>query len=114
MNYRTQLFRRGLASGALIAVAGLAGLTAPAGAQSLGSAENFAVLGASTVTNTGCDRHQRQRGREPGPSIIGFPPGIVMNGALHAADGRANPRRQPILPLPTRRSLAWLRLRQTT
>jgi type VI secretion system secreted protein VgrG len=89
MNNRTQLFRRGLASGAFIAVAGLAVLTAPARGQSLGSAENFAVLGASTVTQHWCDRYQRQRGCEPWPSIIGFPPGIVMNGALHAADGPA-------------------------
>jgi hypothetical protein len=89
MNNRTQLFRRGLASGAFIAVAGLAALTAPAGAQSLGTAENFAVLGASTVTNTGATVINGNVGVSPGSAITGFPPGIINNGALHAADGPA-------------------------
>ena len=58
-------------------------------AQSLGSAENFAVLGASTVTNTGASQITSNVGVSPGSAITGFPPGIIINGGLHAADGPA-------------------------
>ena len=89
MNNRTKLIRRGLVSGASLAIAALAALSTPAGAQSLGTAENFAVLGASTVTNTGASIVTGSVGVSPGSAITGFPPGIIINGALHAADGAA-------------------------
>ncbi|MEY2573718.1 MAG: type secretion system secreted protein VgrG [Verrucomicrobiota bacterium] len=86
---RTKSLRLGLARGLFLIIAIVAMLTASAGAQSLGTAENFAVLGASTVTNTGTSLINSSVGVSPGSAITGFPPGIIINGALHAADGPA-------------------------
>src|SRR5688572_1365589 len=89
MTNRTKSLRFRLAPGLFLALAATALLATPARAQSLGTAENFAVLGASTVTNTGASTITSNVGVSPGSAITGFPPGIIINGALHAADGPA-------------------------
>jgi Ice-binding-like/IPTL-CTERM motif len=70
----------------------LLGGASPALAQSapaLGQAGTFAVLGASTVTNTGPTVVTGNLGVSPGSSVTGFPPGIVLGGTIHAADATA-------------------------
>src|ERR1700730_717238 len=89
MNNRTKSLRLGLVPGLFLAFTALATFTAQAKAQSLGSAENFEVLGASTVTNTGTSTISGNVGVSPGSEITGFPPGIIINGGLHAADATA-------------------------
>jgi Ice-binding-like len=51
----------------------------------LGSAGSFAVLGGSTVTNTGPSILNGNLGVSPGSAVTGFPPGIV-HGVIHKAD----------------------------
>ncbi len=79
----------------LLASAGFAAfllLSAPAVAQLLGTASNFAVLGATpNVTNTGASVVTGSVGVWPAASITGFPPGIIVpgTGSLHLGDAVA-------------------------
>ncbi|MGC5009874.1 ice-binding family protein [Streptosporangium sp. DT93] len=54
----------------------------------LGRAGAFAVLGASTVTNTGPSVLTGDLGVSPGTAVTGFPPGTLA-GTLHAGDTAA-------------------------
>jgi hypothetical protein len=54
----------------------------------LGSADGFAVLAGSTVTNTGPTTVTGDLGVSPGTAVTGFPPGTVI-GAIHAGDPTA-------------------------
>jgi hypothetical protein len=63
---------------------------ASASAQiSLGTAQNFGVLGGSTVTNTGATNVHGNVGVSPGSAVTGFPPGVVTGGAIHTNDAVA-------------------------
>ena len=76
---------------ALIASGLFATYCSPARAQtvSLGVAQNFAVLGSTTVTNTGPTLITGNLGVSLGSAITGFPPGAVTQGTLHANDALA-------------------------
>jgi hypothetical protein len=56
---------------------------------SLGTANSYAVLGGSTVTNTGASTLFGDLGLSPGTSVTGFPPGVV-NGETHINDSSAS------------------------
>jgi Ice-binding-like len=77
----------------LLAIIGITAFffgASPASAQiPLGTSQSFAVLGGSTVTNTGATVITGNLGVSPGSSVTGFPPGIVAGGSIHAADGVA-------------------------
>lgn len=55
----------------------------------LRTAEPFAVLAGSAVTNTGPSVINGDLGVSPGAAVTGFPPGII-NGTLHAGDAVAS------------------------
>jgi hypothetical protein len=65
-------------------------ISIPAAAQvSLGTAQNFGVLGGSAVTNTGATTVNGNVGVSPGSAVSGFPPGVVVGGAIHSNDAVA-------------------------
>jgi len=75
---------------ALLSASVSIGSPAPA-APSLGRARIFAVLGGSTVTNTGATKITGDVGlSSPGVSVTGFPPGTIARGAQHVGDPAAN------------------------
>ena len=77
-----------LALSALLITAALAS-SAQAASVGLGTADSFAVLAGTTVTNTGPSVISGNLGVSPGSAVTGFPPGKVVAGQLHAADAVA-------------------------
>ena len=85
------MLKRGLPVSFVIALLlgfAFTGNVAASQAIGLGTATSFAVLGASTVTNTGPSIINGDLGVSPKSAVTGFPPGIV-NGTIHASDGVA-------------------------
>jgi hypothetical protein len=72
----------------LTCLAGAPAARAATAPVSLGTAANYGVLAASTVTNTGLTTINGNLGLSPGTAVTGFPPGRV-NGTIDAADGAA-------------------------
>jgi len=65
-------------------------VSSPLSAQiSLGTAQNFGALAGSTVTNTGASTVNGNVGVSPGSAVTGFPPGVIVNGAIHSNDAVA-------------------------
>jgi len=56
----------------------------------LASAATYAVLGSSTVTNTGPTVIDGDLGVSPGTAYTRFPPGTVINGTIHASDAASS------------------------
>ncbi|MGA9333573.1 MAG: ice-binding family protein, partial [Rudaea sp.] len=78
-----------LASLALFGVLLISGPANGAVAPSLGTAESYAVLGATpNVNNTGPTVVTGDLGVYPAAAVVGFPPGTVI-GSIHAADANA-------------------------
>jgi Ice-binding-like len=73
---------------ALVVTLALASSARAAAPVPLGTADNFAVLAGSTVTNTGPTVVNGDLGLSPGTSVTGFPPGTV-NGTQHITDAVA-------------------------
>jgi outer membrane autotransporter protein len=55
----------------------------------LGAAQDAAILGSSTVTNTGNTTIIGNLALSPGSSVTGFPPGRVQGGTIHINDALA-------------------------
>jgi hypothetical protein len=77
-----------LAMGVLIGTVASASAAPAATPGPLGTAANFSVLGAATVTNTGPTTITGDLGLSPGTSVTGFPPGQVT-GTVYTADAAA-------------------------
>lgn len=62
----------------------------------LGTADGYAVLGGSTITNTGATTINGDLGLFPGTSVTGFPPGLV-NGSQQITTAAANQAKVDLL-----------------
>ena len=70
----------------LVSILVFSGSMQAASLPPLGTAINFGLLGASTVSNTGASVVQGDVGVWPGTAIVGFPPGI-LTGSLYTGPG---------------------------
>src|ERR1035437_9516412 len=75
-----------MALGLVIALVGVIRAGAAQPTVGLGTADSFAILAGQTVTNTGPTTISGNLGVSPGSAVTGFPPGIVTNGTIYAAD----------------------------
>jgi hypothetical protein len=79
-----------LATGTALSVAAVLASDAQSATVPLGRAGSNAVLGGSTVTNTGPSVISGDVGLSPGTAVTGFPPGMLTAGTIHAADSVAS------------------------
>jgi Ice-binding-like len=63
-----------------------AGVAQAAPAVGLGTTGAFALLSGQGITNTGPSVIDGSVGTNPSGAVVGFPPGIINNGVIHAAD----------------------------
>jgi Ice-binding-like len=76
-----------IAAAAMLAVTSTAAEAAPA--VGLGTSSAFALLAGQGITNTGPSVVSGNVGTSPAASVTGFPPGVITNGVIHAADAVA-------------------------
>ena len=72
----------------VVSTLGMVGLIKAATTVDLGTADNFAILAGSTITNTGPSVINGDLGLSPGTAVTGFPPGTI-NGEEHLTDAVA-------------------------
>ncbi|MFD2080552.1 Ig-like domain (group 3) [Actinopolymorpha cephalotaxi] len=63
----------------------------------LGNAKSFAVLAGTSVNSTNLSIVTGDLGVSPGNTVVGFPPGQVVNGTIHAGDAVAAAARTDLL-----------------
>ena len=88
----SHVIRRAVASPACFLALALCGATSVAAQGTLGTAQQFGVLGASAVTNTGATTIKGNLGVSPGSSITGIGT-ITLDGTVHQTDAVAQQAR---------------------